>query len=66
MPHLPSLPEDARLPHALRRFPHAARPLLGPDEVLLRGPSLPVPEREPVAACTETASSWVCLSQPAA
>ena len=66
MPHLPSLPEDARLPRARRRFPHTARPLLGYDEVLLRGPSLRVPERDPVAACTETAASWVRLSQPAA
>ena len=65
MPHLPSLPEDARLLHALRRFPHRARPLLGYDEVLLRGPSLTVLEREPVAAYAGTASSRACLSQPA-
>ena len=62
----PSPPEGARLLYGLRRLPHAALPLLGYDEVLLRGPSLTVLEREPVAAYTETASFWAFLSQPAA
>jgi hypothetical protein len=67
MPHPPSLPEGARLLHALRRLPHTARPLLEHDEVLLRGRSpLPAPEREPVAAPAETASPGACSSQPAA
>lgn len=51
MPHLPSLPDDARLFHVFRRFPNTARPLLEYHEVLLRGPSpLSVAERELIAA----------------
>jgi uncharacterized peroxidase-related enzyme len=51
MPHLPSLPDDARLLDVFRKFPETSRPLLEYHEVLLRGPSpLSVAERELIAA----------------
>lgn len=51
MPHLPSLPADARLLDVFRRQPATSRPLLAYHEALLRGPSpLSVAERELIAA----------------
>jgi hypothetical protein len=66
MPVLPWLSAGTLLLQAFRRFPHPARPLLGYHEVLVRGPSLTVPQRQPVTACTGTASSWSSEPQPAA
>ena len=66
MPPLALLREDARLLHAFRRFPHAARPLLRYGEVQLRGPAFAVPERELLVSSAETASSRACLPQPTA
>ena len=51
MPHLRSLPDDARLLHVFRDYPATSRPLLAYHEALMRGPSpLSVAERELIAA----------------
>ncbi|MEM7022179.1 MAG: peroxidase-related enzyme [Pseudomonadota bacterium] len=51
MPHLPSLPDDARLLHVFRGQRETAKPLLAYHEALMRGPSpLSVAERELLAA----------------
>jgi uncharacterized peroxidase-related enzyme len=51
MSHLPSLPEDAKLPDVFRAFPSSAAPLLELHEALMRGPSpFSTGERELIAA----------------
>ncbi|MGX7826129.1 carboxymuconolactone decarboxylase family protein [Actinokineospora sp. 24-640] len=51
MPHLPSLPEDARLVDVFTRYPETSFPLLSYHETVMRGPSpFTLGERELIAA----------------
>ena len=51
MPHLPSLPEDARVMDVLKAYPESSAPLIDYQRVVLRGPSPLGPgERELIAA----------------
>ncbi|MGW5054403.1 carboxymuconolactone decarboxylase family protein [Actinokineospora sp. NPDC004072] len=51
MPHLPSLPDDARLADVFTRYPETSFPLLAYHETVMRGPSpFTLAERELIAA----------------
>ena len=51
MPHLPSLPDDARLVDVFKRYPATSLPLIEYHETVMRGPSpFTLGERELIAA----------------
>ncbi|GGS31648.1 carboxymuconolactone decarboxylase family protein [Actinokineospora fastidiosa] len=51
VPHLPSLPDDARLVDVFKRYPETSLPLLAYHETVMRGPSpFSLGERELIAA----------------